>query len=307
MARSSVRFPAYLKKGDVIGVTCPAGHMPLEKVGECVRVLSDLWGFGVRVGHTVGSSYNYFSGTDDERLADLQTMLDDPDIKAILFGRGGYGLGRIIDRLNFRKFRKNPKWLIGFSDITVIHSHVFTRYGIATIHAPMANAFNEGGYKGPFVRSLHDALLGKKAGYRKPKHKLDRVGRATGQLVGGNLALVAHLCGTRSAFHTTGRILFLEDVGEYLYNIDRMMYQLKRSGMLDGLAGLVFGGFTEMKDTTQPFGKDIWATLHDIVAEYDFPVCFDFPISHGNNNYAVKIGGTYTLDVGPRGSKLTEH
>lgn len=306
MADSKVISPKPLRKGDIIGITCPAGHMPIEKVGECVRVLSDLWGYGVRVGATVGSAHHYFSGTDEERLADLQGMLDDPSIKAILFGRGGYGLGRIIDRLDFRKFRKDPKWLIGFSDITVIHSHVFTRYGIATLHAPMANAFNEGGYKEPYVRSLHDVLKGKKTEYRSKHHPLDRRGTVTGQLVGGNLALVAHLCGSASAYRTKGRILFLEDVGEYIYNVDRMMYQLKRSGMLDDLAGLIFGGFSEMKDTTQPFGQDIRSVLHDIVAEYDYPICFDFPVSHDKRNFALKVGGTYTLEVGPRGSRLRE-
>ena len=280
--------------------------MPLEKVGECVRVLSDLWGYPVKVGATVGASHHYFSGTDKERLADLQSMLDNPDIRAILFGRGGYGLGRIIDRLDFRKFRKDPKWLIGFSDITVIHSHVFSRFNIATLHAPMANAFNEEGYKSPYVRSLHDALIGKKASYKKAKHPFDRKGKATGVLVGGNLALLAHLCGTRSDIDTRGRILFLEDVGEYLYNVDRMMYQLKRSGKFDGLAGLVLGGFTDMKDTSQPFGQDVWELLLDIVAEYEFPVCFDFPVSHDKRNYALKVGGTYTLDVGARGSSLRE-
>jgi len=280
--------------------------MPLEKVGECVRVLSDVWGYGVRVGATVGTSYHYFSGTDDERRADLQSMLDDPSIRAILFGRGGYGLGRIIDQLDFRKFRKNPKWLIGFSDITVIHSHVFSRFGIATLHAPMANAFNEDGYKGPYVKSLHDALKGKKAVYNKTRHPFDRKGKAKGQLVGGNLALLAHLCGTGSDIDTRGRILFMEDVGEYLYNVDRMMYQLKRSGMFKGLAGLVLGGFTDMKDTTQPFGQDTWSLLRDIVAEYDFPVCFDFPVSHGKCNHALKVGGVYTLEVGARGTSLRE-
>ena len=281
--------------------------MPLEKVSECVRVVSDLWGYPVKVGSTVGTSHHYFSGTDEERLADLQSMLDDPSIRAILFGRGGYGLGRIIDRLDFRKFRKDPKWLIGFSDITVIHSHVFSRYGIATLHAPMANAFNAGGYKGPYVRSLHDALKGKKALYKKTKHPFDLKGKAKGQLVGGNLALLAHLCGTRSDIDTRGRILFIEDVGEYLYNVDRMMYQLKRSGKFDGLAGLILGGFTEMKDTTQPFGQDVWSLLRDIVAAYEFPVCYDFPVSHDKRNYALKVGGTYTLEVGPRNTTLREH
>jgi len=159
-------IPEYLKKGDVVGIVCPAGFMPVDKVSECVRVLFD-WGLKVKVGKTVGSQYNYFSGSDDERLADLQEMMDDPSIKAILCGRGGYGTGRIIDKINFKKFRQQPKWIIGFSDITVLHSHLLSRYKIASVHGPMANAFNDDGYLNEYVRSLHKALIGKKADYTK--------------------------------------------------------------------------------------------------------------------------------------------
>lgn len=292
-----ITIPPSLKKGDVIGLVCPAGYMAAEKVQTCIETLQS-WGYQVRTGATVGgASSTYFSGTDDERLADLQQMLDDKEIKAVLCARGGYGTGRIIDRISFKKFRKRPKWIIGYSDITVLHSHLYTNYEISSLHSPMAGAFNDGGNQNEYVLSLRDALEGKKSSYEAAPHVNNRLGKATGKLVGGNLALLAHLTGSDSDIRTKGCILFLEDVGEYLYNIDRMLHQLKRSGKLSKLAGLIFGGFTETKDTERPFGKKADEILREIVQEYDYPVCFDFPVSHTDRNYALKIGVEYTLDV----------
>jgi muramoyltetrapeptide carboxypeptidase len=293
-----IKIPPYLQKGDTIGLVCPAGFMPVEKVSECIRVLNEDWGFTTKVGNTIGRQYHYFSGTDEERVEDFQHMLDDDNVKAILCARGGYGLSRIIDKIDFRKFKTNPKWIIGFSDITILHSHIYRNYNIATLHAPMANAFNEEGYKNEFVQSLRHALEGKKTKYQVASHEFNRKGEAIGELVGGNLALLAHLVGTDSDLKTKGRILFIEDIGEYLYNIDRMMYQLKRSGKLDKLAGLIVGGFTDMKDTERPFGQTVHEIIRDAVAEYDYPVCFDFPVSHGEKNYALKVGAGYKLKVG---------
>ena len=301
-----VKIPPYLQKGDTIGLVCPAGFMPVEKVSECIRVLNEEWGFTTKVGSTIGKQYHYFSGTDEERLADFQHMLDDDNVKAILCARGGYGLSRIIDKIDFKKFKTNPKWLIGFSDITILHSHIYRKYGISTLHAPMANAFNDGGYKNEFVESLRHALEGKKIKYQVQPHEFNRRGETIGELVGGNLALLAHLAGTESDLKTKGRILFIEDIGEYLYNIDRMMYQLKRSGKLDKLAGLIVGGFTDMKDTERPFGQTVYEIIRDAVAEYDYPVCFDFPVSHGERNYALKIGVGYKLKVGKNKVALEE-
>lgn len=292
-----IQLPPYLKKGDTIGLVCPAGYMPFEKVKTCVQVLQD-WGYNVKVGNTVGGgSMTYFSGTDEERLRDFQQMLDDAEVHAILCARGGYGTGRIIDRIDFKKFVKSPKWIVGYSDITVIHSHLFSNYYISSLHAPMAGAFNEEGFKNEFVGSLKSALEGKKIKYQADPHELNRRGEAVGELVGGNLALLAHLVGTDSDIKTKGKILFIEDVGEQLYNLDRMLYQLKRSGKLAKLAGLIFGGFTETKDTDRPFGKTIYGILSEIVAEYDYPVCYDFPVSHTDRNYALKIGVGYKLKV----------
>ena len=205
---------------------------------------------------------------------------------------------RIIDQISFKKFKKNPKWIIGFSDITVLHSHLYSNYYISSLHAPMAGAFNDAGYINRFVQSLKNALEGNKAKYVCEPHEYNKKGEAIGELVGGNLALLAHLIGTDSDIKTRGRILFIEDVGEYLYNIDRMMYQLKRSGKLSKLAGLIIGGFTEMKDTTQPFGQTAYEIIRDAVSVYDYPVCFGFPVSHGKENYALKVGVGYKLKVG---------
>jgi muramoyltetrapeptide carboxypeptidase len=271
--------------------------MPAKKLSTAIRVIENDWGYKVKLGATVGHQYHYFSGTDEERLHDLQAMMDDPGVHAILCGRGGYGTGRIIDRLNFSKFRKQPKWIIGFSDITILHAHLFSRYRIASLHAPMGNAFNDNGYKNEYVGSLRAALKGKKASYQASCHPFNHPGKASGILVGGNLALVAHLIGTDSDFDTKGKILFLEDVGEYLYNIDRMLYQLKRSGKLHQLAGLVLGKFSDCKDTETPFGKTVDEIIHDLVKEYRFPICYDFPVSHETENVALKTGSVYELNV----------
>jgi len=301
-----IKIPPYLQKGDTIGLVCPAGFMPVEKISECIRVLNEDWGFTTKVGNTLGRQYHYFSGTDEERIEDFQQMLDDDTIKAILCARGGYGLSRIIDKIDFKKFKVNPKWIIGFSDITILHSHIYRNYGISTLHAPMANAFNEDGYKNEFVQSLRHALEGKKVKYQLPQHEFNKKGEAIGELVGGNLSLLAHLVGTDSDIKTKGRILFIEDIGEYLYNIDRMMYQLKRGGKLDKLAGLIVGGFTDMKDTEKPFGQTVYEIIRDVVAEYNYPVCFDFPVSHGERNYALKVGVGYKLKVGKNKVVLEE-
>jgi len=293
-----IKIPPYLQKGDTIGLVCPAGLMPVEKISECIRVLNEDWGFTIKVGTTVGQQYHYFSGTDEERREDFQHMLDDENVKAILCARGGYGLSRIIDKIDFTNFKKNPKWIIGFSDVTILHSHIYRNYSISTLHAPMANAFNEDGYQNEFVHSLRHALEGKKIKYQCKAHEFNKKGAGIGELVGGNLSLLAHLVGTDSDIKTKGRILFIEDVGEYLYNVDRMMYQLKRSGKLDKLAGLIVGGFTDMKDTERPFGQTVHEIIRDAVAEYDYPVCFDFPVSHEKENYALKIGVGYKLKVG---------
>jgi len=298
--------PPYLQPDDSIALLCPAGYMSREKAITCIETLQS-WGYRVREGKTLGGpSENYFSGTDDQRLAELQQNLDDPEIKAILCGRGGYGLTRIIDRIDFSRFEKDPKWIIGYSDVTVLHAHIWSNYKIATLHAPMASAFNDGEAGNPYIQSLRQAIAGQSAAYSCPGHPFNRPGIASGRLIGGNLSLLAHLTGTSSEIKTKGKILFLEDVGEYRYNIDRMLYQLKRSGKFDQLAGLIIGGFTDIKDTIRPFGASVEEIIRDVVKEYDYPVCFGFPVSHEKENYALKIGVRHTLEVGPQSTSLQE-
>ena len=289
------KLPPYLDRGDTIGILCPAGYMAFERAEKCIEILQS-WGFQVKLGRTLGgNSPNYFSGTDEERLSDFQEMLDDDDVKAVLCARGGYGIGRIIENIRFKKFKKVPKWIIGFSDVTVLHAHIYSNYKIATLHAPMAAAFQDG--ENEYVESVRWALTGRKSSYEAKAHGFNKVGTAKGELIGGNLALLAHISGTSSDFKSKNRILFLEDIGEYLYNIDRMLYQLKRNGKFDKLAGLIIGGFTENKDTDRPFGKTADEIIHEMFKEYDYPIAFGFPVSHQRDNYALKIGVQYKLNV----------
>ena len=300
-----ITIPPYLKQGDTIGMLCPSGFMSYEKAQTAITVFEE-WGYKIKTGSTLGSQLNYFSGTDEQRLNDLQQMMDDDSIKAIFCARGGYGLSRIIDKLSFKKFKKNPKWIIGFSDVTILHLHLYSNYKIASLHAPMASAFNNEGYKNSFVQSVQKALSGQKINYQCAPHPFNKRGDVKGRLIGGNLSLMAHLSGTSSDIKTKGKILFIEDVGEYIYNIDRMLYQLKRNGKLDKLAGLLVGGFTDMKDTTIPFGQSVYEVISDVVKEYDYPVCFNFPVSHGMENYALKIGMKYDFTVGNKLTTLEE-
>ncbi len=298
--------PPYLKKGDTIAITCPAGFMPAKNTETCVKAL-EKEGYNVVVGNTVaGNSSNYFSGTTEERLTEMQQFLDDKKVKAILCGRGGYGTVHIIDKLNFTKFVKNPKWIIGFSDITLLHSHIFTNYNIATLHAPMAAAFANEAHNPQNIVSLLEAIKGEKNNYTTKASSFNKKGTAKGKLVGGNIALLANAIGTASDINTKGSILFIEDIGELLYSIDRMLYQLKRTGKLAKLAGLLVGEFTDIKDTDRPFGKNMYEIIQDIVAEYDYPVCHDFPVGHGNENVALKVGVKYSLVVDKDGGRLME-
>lgn len=292
-----MKMPPYLQPGDTIGVVCPAGYMPKEKTKQCIATLKK-WGYKVVVGKTVGGkSKNYFSGTDEERLNDLQRMLDDRNIHAIIFGRGGYGTSRILDQINFTKFLKHHKWIVGFSDITILHGYLQKTLNVSSIHGPMASAFNNDKGENAYTLSLKDVLEGKPTVYQCNYHPLNNTGRITAPVVGGNLSLLVHGIGTNAEINTNGKILFLEDVGEQLYNIDRMMLQLKRSGKLQKLKGLIVGGFTDCKDTDRPFGKDAYKIIFDNIKEFDYPTCFGFPISHEKENVAVQLGKKYSLEI----------
>jgi muramoyltetrapeptide carboxypeptidase len=301
-----MKQPPFLKPEQTIGITCPAGYMAAEKAADCIQTLQK-WGYEVMVGKTLGStSNNYFSGTDEERRDELQAMLDDPNIHAIIFGRGGYGMGRIINQLDFKKFKKNPKWLVGFSDITVLHNHLQANNRVCSIHGPMAAAFTLTEGDSRAIDSLHQVLKGKRNTYRCSPSPYNRIGKSTGRLVGGNLTLMVNSIGTAQQINSRNKILFLEEIGEQLYHIDRMFYQLKGSGLLNNLAGLVIGGFTDVKDTERPFGEEVESLIRKIVDEYKYPVCFHFPVSHGKENVALKIGAVYQLSVSNKQTVLKE-
>ena len=291
------KIPPYLKKGDTVGLTCPAGYMEAEKAQTCIHTLQS-WGYEVMVGKTLGSnSKTYFSGTDEMRRNEFQAMLDDTNIKAILCGRGGYGVSRIIDQLDFTTFKKHPKWIIGFSDVTVFLSHLNRKLKVAALHAPMAAAFNDKQADKEYVQSLRKALKGAKANYTCKPHAFNKAGACTAELVGGNLAMIAHLIGSPSMYNVNNKILFIEDIGEYIYNIDRMLIQLKRAGVLSKLSGLMIGKFSDTQPTVRPFGQNVYQLIQSHIAEYDYPVCYNFPVSHEKENIALKVGVVHQLKI----------
>ncbi len=296
--------PQNLQKGDIIGLVCPAGAIALDKVQKCIETLTQ-WGYEVRLGKTVGSKKDSFSATDSERLADLQQMMDDPNVKAILCARGGYGMSRIVNDLNFSSFNKKPKWVIGFSDITVLHA-ALQRQSVMSIHGPMAAAFNKGNQGETYINALKDILEGRKTCYQAPDHSFNKMGTITAPLIGGNLCIIAHLIGSKNNMDTKGKILFLEDVGEYHYNLDRLVIQIVNAGLFENLAGLVIGGFSDMKDASSDFGATPFEILHAHLEKYNYPICFDFPVSHGIQNYPIIQGATYTLNVQNHAVSLTE-
>ena len=290
----NLKAPPYLKKGDTISIVAPARKIAKAELQFAIDTFKK-WGLKVVLGKNLLKIHHQFSGTDEQRTADLQQALDDKNISAVISARGGYGTLRIIDQLNFSKFKKNPKWMIGYSDITVLHSHIHNNFGIQTIHGTMPINFikNE-----EAVESLRKALFGEPLSYSFEKHKLNRKGNCKGELVGGNLSLLYALCGSSSDIDTKGKILFIEDLDEYLYHIDRMMLNLKRSGKLKSLAGLVVGGMTDMKDNTIPFGKTAEEIILDAVKEYKFPVYFGFPAGHIERNLALKLGSKVSIEQG---------
>ncbi len=232
-------------------------------------------------------------------------MLDDVEVKAVLMGRGGYGVSRIIDDVDWAAFRNNPKWICGFSDITVLHSHIHQTLGIATLHSPMCGAFTPESEGSFYLESLRRALTGKSLSYNFPASSGNISGMAEGAIVGGNLALLAHLTGSISQIDTEGKILFIEDIGEHLYHIDRMMLNLRRSGQLSRLKGLIVGQFTDTEDTERPFGQTLEQIILDKVAAYDYPVAFNFPAGHDKENLTLCLGQRHRLEASAACSKLT--
>lgn len=302
--------PPSLKTGDTIGICSPAGFILLEDIAPAIARL-ELWGFKVRVGMTVGKRDGSFGGTDKERAQDLQEMLDDPGVNAILLARGGYGLVRIIDQLHFKKFRKHPKWVIGFSDATVLHSHIHRHTGIATLHAKMCNSFPKDWLLADDVQKesidrIYAALTGKFKPLEINAHPQNRQGVARAVLVGGNLKVIDSLLSSDSDIETKNKILFLEDTGEYLYSLDRMFWTLKRAGKLEHLAGLIIGGFRiKPDDPGEEFGMGLEQIILEKVSEYKYPVCFQFPVGHQKNNFPLLCGVAHELRVSGDGVTLS--
>jgi len=261
---------------------------------DAVRLLQN-WGLEVVIGDTLNASYHQFAGNDDLRARDMQRFIDDDSIKAIFAARGGYGTVRIIDKVDFSRLEQSPKWIIGFSDITVLHTHLHTLYGLQTIHGQMP--VNIPDATTASLKTLKKALFGDEVFYHFKSHSINRAGEARGQVIGGNLSILLSVLGSVSDMDYAGKILFLEDVGEYLYSVDRMLYALKRAGKLNNLAGLIVGGFTEMKDNDIPFGQTVAEIVMNVVSEHNYPVCFDFPAGHIADNHAIIFGRELHMNV----------
>ncbi len=295
--------PQYLQCNDKIGIVATARKITPEELQPAIDKFTE-WGLDVVLGKNIFSEYDQYAGTDDQRTTDIQQMLDDDTIKAIICARGGYGIIRIIDRLDFSKFVKNPKWIIGYSDVTVLHSHIQQNFGIETLHATMPLNFPPDGKDNNALITLKKALFGEKLDYTIETNTLNRKRNAVGNILGGNLSLLYALSGTPSDIDTRGKVLFIEDLDEYLYHIDRMMIQLKRSGKLKTLAALIVGGMTEMKDNTVPFGKTAYKIIAETISEYNYPVCFGFPAGHIEDNRALIMGRKVLLDVSEASVRL---
>lgn len=290
-----MRMPPCLSKGDTIAIAAPARKTSREELQFAVQYI-EKQGYKVRLDETVFNIENQFAGSDEERTLHFQHLLDDAEVKAIICARGGYGTLRIIDSLDFSEFVQRPKWIVGYSDITVLHAHLNQVLKIESLHATMPINFETNSPQA--LDSLFKSLIGEKISYSIDPHLLNINGKCSSELVGGNLSILYSLVGSADFPETEGKILFIEDLDEYLYHIDRMILSLKRAAIFKGLAGLIVGGMTEMKDNTVPFGKTAEEIIAGHIAEYDFPICYGFPAGHIADNRALIMGRKYNLEVG---------
>lgn len=295
-----MKRPDKLQRGDLVAIVATANKVEPSAIKFGVGLLK-TWGLKVRIGKSISLKHYQFAGTDQERAADLQEQLDDPKVRAVWCARGGYGTVRILDLLDFTVFKKQPKWIIGYSDITALHAHLST-VNIASIHAEMPALIED---KTPETAALlRDALFGGKLNYSWNNNRFNCPGEAGGELVGGNLSVLYSLLGSPSSLELTGKILFLEELGEYLYHIDRMLQNLKRNNWFTQISGLVVGGLTEMNDNTTAFGQTAEEIIRETVKEYDFPVGFAFPAGHTPKNYPLILGESVHLSVNNTGGQL---
>ena len=288
--------PPKVKKGDKIGIIAPARKIEISEIDAAIKVF-ERWGLEVELGKNIFKENKQFAGTDEQRAEDLQYMLDDPKVKAIVCARGGYGTVRIMQHLDFSKFLENPKWIVGYSDVTVLHAYLNQILGVESIHGIMPFNFPKDLTENESVKSLKNVLWGENNVYEIRSHELNREGVVSGKIIGGNLSVLYSISGTKYDIDTSGKILVLEDLDEYLYHVDRMMKNLKYSGKLENLKGLIVGGMTDMKDNQIPFGKTAYEIIRETVNEYDYPICFDFPVGHIENNVALVFGNNSELKV----------
>jgi len=288
--------PDFIRKGDTVAIVAPAGKIDKIKVDSATRILEN-WGLKVVLGQHMFEHYFTYSAEDKYRLKDIQDAFDNPDVKAVLCARGGYGSARIIDQIDFTSFIKNPCWLIGFSDITVFHNHIQQNFGVQTLHGSMAAGFLTVDTHPETTETLRKALFGENIEYTFPSLSGSRFGKCEGILTGGNLAILCSLLETESSVETEGKVLFIEEIGEYPYRIDRMMNQLKRAGKFSSLAGLLVGGMTDVPGENNDFGKSAYEIIAEHIADVNCPVAFGFPAGHQDDNRALVLGSRVSLNV----------
>ena len=291
--------PPNLQKGDSIAIVATARKNIDDNLKPAIEWLKN-WGLNVKIGTTIGLDLNQLAGTDLQRAADFQAQLDNPNIKAIWCVRGGYGTVRMLDLLDFTTFIKNPKWIVGFSDVTVLHNHLNTM-GFKSIHGIMPISSKSTKLA---KETLRIALFGEPLSYKIAPHPMNRFGKGTGELVGGNLSILYSVLGSKSAINCDNKILFIEDLDEYLYHIDRMLMNLKRCGCFENLNGIVVGAMTKMKDNDIPWGKNALEIIEDITENYKIPIVFNFPAGHIADNRALILGSSVSMEIDKNGTKL---
>ncbi|MDA7502097.1 LD-carboxypeptidase [Chitinophagales bacterium] len=294
--------PPYLKPGDTVGLVCTARSFSADEV-EGIRPLLESWGLTLKLGKTIGAIENQFGGSDTLRQQDLQEMLDDPSVAAVFCARGGYGTVRILDGLDWNSFTEKPKWIVGFSDVTALHATCQNETGIASLHGPLLSTLLATDSES--VEAMRAQLFGEMTAYDFSVNEMNKLGIAEGTLVGGNLSVLYSLLGSTSFPDTDGAILFLEDLDEYRYHIDRMMMALKRAGKLSGLAGVLVGGFAAIHDNAIPFGLSAEAIIVEHLEEYAIPMGFGFPAGHGKENMPLIIGSHVAITLNMREAKIS--
>lgn len=303
-SQDPLEAPPYLKKGDTIAILAPAGILKgRAETIQKAKELAQSWGLNVVLGENLFNQNNHFAGTDDERAEDFQKALDNPNIKAIWAARGGYGSVRLLDRLDFTKFMGNPKWIIGYSDITAFHNHIHN-LGFETLHAMMATSLEEKPEEiTKTISSYKKALFGEQLSYSIPSSNYNRLGEVSGQLIGGNLAIITSMLGSKSQLDTKDKILFLEEIGEYKYSIDRMLQSLKRANYFSTIKAVIIGDISLIKNNTTKWGSTVEQLILDALPK-DIPILFDFPAGHEPDNRAMIFGRKIKMTVN-KGDQLS--